>query len=227
MQENCTFFQEKALLRAFFAKNSRNSVEYRRPPVGPHIYRRTGPTALIRKYVPAGCTFGTVRASPQETYGPHARVLKGNYEVIHLAYTRAWCIHIREEHDMLDLVWKINIKQDLGWVAYLVQMLHLISLNKYVVRLIINQGNSCLTYFMIVSLFLAVVLQELACNLKLITHSNRIIPLLEKILLLVRYCGENSMKKFVVSSIIRAISKSYHMCYRPNSFSLFVLFHLV
>ena len=88
-------------------------------------------------------------------------------------------------------------------------MLHLISLNKYVVRLIINQGNSCLTYFMIVSLFLAVVLQELACNLKLITHSNRIIPLLEKILLLVRYCGENSMKKFVVSSIIRAISMRF------------------
>ena len=110
------------------------------------------------------------------------------------------------------------------------QMLHLISLNKYVVRLIINQGNSCLTYFMIVSLFLAVVLQELACNLKLITHSNRIIPLLEKILLLVRYCGENSMKKFVVSSIIRAISilqRLYGLCYRPNSFSLFVLFHLV
>ena len=83
-------------------------------------------------------------------------------------------------------------------------LLHLISLNKYVVTLIINQGNSCLTYFMIVSLFLAVlavVLQELSAR---ITH---IIPLLEKILLLVRYCGENSMKKFVVSSIIRAISK--------------------
>ena len=108
-------------------------------------------------------------------------------------------------------------------------VLHLISLNKYVVTLIINQGNSCLTYFMIVSLFLAVlavVLQEL---------SARIIPLLEKILLLVRYFSCNSMKKFVVSSIIRAISKCYHLSatcnsvyrvYRPNSFSLFVLFHL-
>ena len=114
-------------------------------------------------------------------------------------------------------------------------VLHLISLNKYVVTLIINQGNSCLTYFMIVSLFLAVlavVLQELSAR---ITH---IIPLLEKILLLVRYFSisgekaQNSMKKFVVSSIIRAISKCYHLSatcnsvYRPNSFSLFVLFHL-
>ena len=120
-------------------------------------------------------------------------------------------------------------------------MLHLISLNKYVVTLIINQGNSCLTYFMIVSLFLAVLavvlpwgrayghMQELSAR---ITH---IIPLLEKILLLVRYFSCNSMKKFVVSSIIRAISKCYHLSatcnsvyrvYRPNSFSLFVLFHL-
>ena len=114
-------------------------------------------------------------------------------------------------------------------------LLHLISLNKYVVTLIINQGNSCLTYFMIVSLFLAVlavVLQELFNLSARITH---IIPLLEKILLLVRYFRCNSMKKFVVSSIIRAISKCYHLSatcnsvyrvYRPNSFSLFVLFHL-
>ena len=125
-------------------------------------------------------------------------------------------------------------------------MLHLISLNKYVVTLIINQGNSCLTYFMIVSLFLAVLavvlpwgrayghMQELSAR---ITH---IIPLLEKILLLVRYnCirikTELFFHKFVVSSIIRAISKCYHLSatcnsvyrvYRPNSFSLFVLFHL-
>ena len=104
-------------------------------------------------------------------------------------------------------------------------MLHLISLNKYVVTLIINQGNSCLTYFMIVSLFLAVVLQELSAS----TKCKHIIPLLEKILLLVRYCGsgekcENSMKKFVVSSIIRTIFTGN--TFRPNSFSLFVLFHL-
>ena len=109
-------------------------------------------------------------------------------------------------------------------------VLHLISLNKYVVTLIINQGNSCLTYFMIVSLFLAVVLQDL---FRLSLNQARIIPLLEKILLLVRYCGENSMKKFVVSSIIRAfLETGYHLSatcnsvYRPNSFSLFVLFHL-
>jgi len=111
-------------------------------------------------------------------------------------------------------------------------VLHLISLNKYVVTLIINQGNSCLTYFMIVSLFLAVVLQDL---FRLSLNQARIIPLLEKILLLVRYCGENSMKKFVVSSIIGAFletAKCYHLSatcnsvYRPNSFSLFVLFHL-
>ena len=54
-------------------------------------------------------------------------------------------------------------------------VLHLISLNKYVVDLIINQGNSCLTYFMIVSKFITLL------------ASIRIIPLLEKILLLVRY----------------------------------------
>jgi len=66
---------------------------------------------------------------------------------------------------------------------------------------------------MIVSLFLA------------ITAVGLIIPLLEKILLLVRYnCSSifGVMKKFVVSSIIR--------CYirfkvSPNSFSLKVLFH--
>ena len=108
----------------------------------------------------------------------------------------------------------------------------LISLNKYVVTLIINQGNSCLTYFMIVSLFLAVVLFpkiSVSASILRITKCNHIIPLLEKILLLVRYCGENSMKKFVVSSIIRL--KSYHSIrfkgdrYCPNSFSLKVLFH--
>ena len=121
-------------------------------------------------------------------------------------------------------------------------MLHLISLNKYVVTLIINQGNSCLTYFMIVSLFLAVVLQDmfgLSASILRITLLSKckhfhyflaIIPLLEKILLLVRAhisgnkC-ENSMKKFVVSSIIRTICSVYNSC-RPNSFSLFVLFHL-
>ena len=121
----------------------------------------------------------------------------------------------------------------MGWCQTSVKLvLHLISLNKYVVTLIINQGNSCLTYFMIVSLFLAVVLQDL---FRLSLNQARIIPLLEKILLLVRYCGENSMKKFVVSSIIRAFletAKCYHLSatcnsvYRPNSFSLFVLFHL-
>ena len=105
-------------------------------------------------------------------------------------------------------------------------MLHLISLNKYVVTLIINQGNSCLTYFMIVSLFLAVVL-FLSASILRITKCNHIIPLLEKILLLVRYCGsgekcENSMKKFVLSSIIRTICSGQ----KANSFSLFVLFHL-
>ena len=67
-------------------------------------------------------------------------------------------------------------------------MLHLISLNKYVVTLIINQGNSCLTYFMIVSLCL------FSCPFIWV---GQIIPLLEKILLLVRY------NCFVVSSIIR------------------------
>ena len=117
-------------------------------------------------------------------------------------------------------------------VGETIQMLHLISLNKYVVTLIINQGNSCLTYFMIVSLFLAVVLQELSAISG--PKCKHIIPLLEKILLLVRYCGsghgpENSsscyMKKFVVSSIIRTICSVYNSC-RPNSFSLFVLFHL-
>ena len=107
-------------------------------------------------------------------------------------------------------------------------MLHLISLNKYVVTLIINQGNSCLTYFMIVSLFLAV----LSASILRITKCNHIIPLLEKILLLVRYCGsgekcENSMKKFVLSSIIRTICSVYNSCrQKANSFSLFVLFHL-
>merc|ERR1719245_321663 len=111
-------------------------------------------------------------------------------------------------------------------------VLHLIFLNKYVVALIVNQGNSCPIYFMVVSLFLAmlaVVLQESSAR---ITH---IIPLLEKILLLVRYFSCNSMKKFVVSSIMGAISKRYRLSatcnsvcgvYRPNSFSLFVLSHL-
>ena len=78
-------------------------------------------------------------------------------------------------------------------------LLHLISLNKYVVDLIINQGNSCLTYFMIVSKFITLL------------ASIRIIPLLEKILLLVRYSlnpspsGASVMKmQFVfISSIIR------------------------
>ena len=119
---------------------------------------------------------------------------------------------------------------------FMFMLLHLISLNKYVVTLIINQGNSCLTYFMIVSLFLAVVLQELSASILRITLLSKcklaphIIPLLEKILLLVRAhldpekC-ENSMKKFVVSSIIRTICSVYNSC-RPNSFSLFVLFHL-
>lgn len=111
----------------------------------------------------------------------------------------------------------------------MVDLLHLISLNKYVVTLIINQGNSCLTYFMIVSLFLAV------------GFSYQIIPLLEKILLLVRYVViasglmkklrlcHISVKKFVVSSIIRCYisrrSATFKVSYRPNSFSLFVLFH--
>ena len=120
-------------------------------------------------------------------------------------------------------------------------VLHLISLNKYVVTLIINQGNSCLTYFMIVSLFLAVVLQELSAisaSILRITKCKHIIPLLEKILLLVRYslnlrgsgekCENSSSCYFVVSSIIRTIcfeSSVYNSC-RPNSFSLFVLFHL-
>ena len=64
---------------------------------------------------------------------------------------------------------------------------------------------------MIVSLFLAV------------GFSYQIIPLLEKILLLVRYVvirGSGVMKKFVVSSIIRCYIRS--VSYRPNSFSLLV-----
>ena len=81
-------------------------------------------------------------------------------------------------------------------------MLHLISLNKYVLTLILHDGNSCSSYNLIVSLqiYLALV-------------SNLIIPFIEKILLLVRYnCirikTELFFHKFVVSSMIRCLKIS-------------------
>ena len=96
-------------------------------------------------------------------------------------------------------------------------MLHLISLNKYVVALIVNQGNSCPIYFMIVSLFLAML------------NGLKIIPLLEKIILLVRYVGSGVMRKFVVSSIMGCVTRSNDLEDKVSSFSfsfsLFVLSH--
>jgi len=85
-------------------------------------------------------------------------------------------------------------------------LLHLISLNKYIVALIVNQGNSCPIYFMVVSLFSCL---SIAVGFtSSYNGSGQIIPLLEKILLLVRYnyrCNnsDNSLNiQFVVSSIM-------------------------
>ena len=115
----------------------------------------------------------------------------------------------------------------------MLHVLHLISLNKYVVTLIINQGNSCLTYFMIVSLFVGFLENCFSYRIKII------IPLLEKILLLVRCCDNiynGRGVKFVVSSIIRCYlgpqgcrirSATLGIISRSRSFSLFVLFHLI
>ena len=75
---------------------------------------------------------------------------------------------------------------------------HLISLNKYVVTLILNQANSCLTYNSLAQIFDF----GLVSNLK--------ITIIEKILLLVTCCNAASIRelffqKFVVSSIIRCL----------------------
>eukprot|EP00415_Alexandrium_ostenfeldii_P000164 UN0164 len=86
-------------------------------------------------------------------------------------------------------------------------MLHLISLNKYVVA-------SCRTYLMIVSLFLALQLKGAL-----------IIPLLEKIIKLAIHfnlvSNHSSQYKFVKESIIRCC---IGQCNSYNSFSFRVVF---
>ena len=74
-------------------------------------------------------------------------------------------------------------------------LIHLISLNKYVVHKIINQGLSCLTYFMIVSKLITL------CS----NRSQGIIPLAISILCYANkdLCGVNKMQFVQVSSIFR------------------------
>ena len=73
-------------------------------------------------------------------------------------------------------------------------LIHLISLNKYVVHKIINQGLSCLTYFMIVSKLITL------CS----NRSQGIIPLAISILCYANkdLCGVNKMQFVQVSSIL-------------------------
>ena len=80
------------------------------------------------------------------------------------------------------------------WFHYF-GLIHLISLNKYVVHKIINQGLSCLTYFMIVSKLITL------CS----NRSQGIIPLAISILCYANkdLCGVNKMQFVQVSSIFR------------------------
>ena len=97
-------------------------------------------------------------------------------------------------------------------------MLHLISLNKYVLTLILHDGNSCSSYNLIVSLqiYLALV-------------SNLIIPFIEKIHILLVLLGRyNSTKmsifpKFVLSSIIRCLKIRHSHSFKAFKVSLFSL----
>ena len=77
------------------------------------------------------------------------------------------------------------------WFHYF-GLIHLISLNKYVVLQIINQGLSCLTYFMIVSKLITL------CS----NRSQGIIPLAISILCYAHkdLCGVNKMQFVQVSS---------------------------
>ena len=82
-------------------------------------------------------------------------------------------------------------------------LLHLIFLNKYIVSLIVKEGNSCVMYNLIVSLFLYLgLVSELA-------NPGMIVPAIEKIILLanvggggLKESGSPLIKKFVISSIM-------------------------
>ena len=91
-------------------------------------------------------------------------------------------------------------------------LIHLISLNKYVVHKIINQGLSCLTYFMIVSKLITL------CS----NRSQGIIPLAISILCYANkdLCGVNKMQFVQVSSIFRC----YIRFVSKQGYSLKVLF---
>ena len=88
-------------------------------------------------------------------------------------------------------------------------LIHLISLNKYVVHKIINQGLSCLTYFMIVSKLITL------CS----NRSQGIIPLAISILCYANkdLCGVNKMQFVQVSSILEPFmhnSSSHQMLHK-------------
>ena len=97
------------------------------------------------------------------------------------------------------------------WFHYF-GLIHLISLNKYVVHKIINQGLSCLTYFMIVSKLITL------CS----NRSQGIIPLAISILCYANkdLCGVNKMQFVQVSSIFRC----YIRFVSKQGYSLKVLF---
>ena len=109
----------------------------------------------------------------------------------------------------------------LGMVQFFVHVIlkyvfEIISLNKYVVRFIINQANYCASYNIIVEFFVSF---TLVCNL-------RIVPLIEKILFEAHSISSGTtpfIKKFVVSSIIRSLKISRDS-FQFSSFSFKVLF---
>ena len=108
-------------------------------------------------------------------------------------------------HGLQLAVTLVNSRLWFKWWRHSKQMIHLISLNKYVVRLIINQGNYCLLHNMIVSLF---GFMALVCKC--------VVPKIEKILL--RCCL--LINKFAVSCIIRSFMTSR---FTVSSYSLKVL----
>lgn len=102
-------------------------------------------------------------------------------------------------------------------------MLHLISLNKYIVSLIVKEGNSSVMYNLVVSLFLYLgLVSELS-------SPGMIVPAIEKILLLANVGGgglkESAsplMKKFITSSIMGCLGIGVPSN-KVSSFSLRVL----
>ena len=102
-------------------------------------------------------------------------------------------------------------------------MLHLIFLNKYIVSLLVKEGNSCVMYNLIVSLFLYLgLVSELS-------SPGMIVPAIEKIILLANVGNSNLketasplMKKFVTSYIMGCLGIGSRSS-KVSSFSLRVL----